>query len=52
MKYANIWIAGHTHDPFIGNINNCQVFVNPGGDPEENTGYNKQLTINTNKAQL
>ena len=52
MKYANIWIAGHTHNPFISNINNCQVFVNPGGDPEENTGYDKQLTINTHKAHL
>ena len=52
MKYVNVWIAGHTHDPFISNINNCQVFVNPGGDPEENTGYDKQLTINTYKAHL
>jgi len=52
MKYADIWIAGHTHNPFFGNINNCQIFVNPRGDPEENTGYNKKLTINNHKAHL
>jgi len=52
MKYADIWVAGHTHDPFIGNINNCQIFVNPRGDPEENTGYNRQQIINTYKAHL
>lgn len=52
MKYADIWIAGHTHDPFIGNINNCQVFVNPIGKLDEITGYDKQLIINTYKSHL
>ena len=52
MKFADIWISGHTHDPFIGKINNCPIFVNPRGDPKETTGYNKSLTISTYKSHL
>tara|TARA_B100002051_G_scaffold56384_1_gene52022 strand:- start:3 stop:785 length:783 start_codon:yes stop_codon:yes gene_type:complete len=52
MKFADIWISGHTHDPFIGKINNCPIFVNPKGDPRETTGYNKKLVIETYKSHL
>ncbi len=52
MKYADVWIAGHTHNPFISSINNCHIFINPRGDPEENTGYDKQFIFNTHRAHL
>lgn len=52
MKYADIWISGHTHDPFTGNINGCPIFVNPRGDPDEITNYNKSLVIETYRSHL
>ena len=45
MKFADIWVSGHTHNKFTGNINNCSVFVNPRGDPDEITNYNKSLVF-------
>ena len=52
MKYADIWISGHTHDPFTGNINGCSIFVNPIGIPNETTNYNKSLVIETYQSHL
>jgi len=48
LPLTNCWIAGHTHDPFIGKINDCNVFVNPRGDPDETTGYDKNLVVKSN----
>ena len=52
MKYADIWISGHTHDPFTGNINGCPIFVNPRGYSYEKTNYNKSLVIETYQSHL
>ena len=45
MKFADVWVSGHTHNKFTGHINNCSVFVNPRGDPDEITNYNKKLVF-------
>ena len=45
MKFADVWVSGHTHNKFTGNINNCVVFINPRGDPDEITNYNKTLNF-------
>ena len=47
LPFCNCWVAGHTHDPFIGKINGCDVFVNPRGDPDEITPYDKKLVVET-----
>ena len=48
LPLTNCWISGHTHDPFIGKINDCNVFVNPRGDPGEITHYDKNLVVESN----
>jgi predicted phosphodiesterase len=47
LPFCNCWVAGHTHDPFIGKINGCDVLVNPRGDPNETTGYDKNLVLSS-----
>ena len=53
LQYADYWVAGHTHSPSSLIINNCIINVNPRGDYDEITGYNKKMVINTTlKAHL
>ena len=47
LPLANCWIAGHTHEPFMDIINDCNIFVNPRGDPKETTGYDKNLVLSS-----
>ncbi len=33
--------------PFMDIINDCNIFVNPRGDPKETTGYDKNLVLSS-----
>jgi len=48
LPLTDCWISGHTHDPFIGKIYDCNIFVNPRGNPDEITNYDKNLVVETN----
>ena len=49
---VDYWICGHSHTPFNRIIDNTHIILNPRGNPDENTNYNKQLVINTAKSNL
>jgi UDP-2,3-diacylglucosamine pyrophosphatase LpxH len=44
LKLANIWCCGHTHVGMQQIVENCRVYINPRGYPDENPNY-KDLAI-------
>lgn len=45
-KNPDIWICGHTHDHFTGQIGNCRIYCNPWGYPfEKSTGYVQNFEV-------
>lgn len=40
-----LWVHGHTHDPFDYTIHNTRIVCNPRGYPTESNGFNKSLIV-------
>lgn len=45
VSQASLWIAGHTHQKVIANVNNTIVVVNPLGYPDEMNEFNHKLKV-------
>lgn len=45
VSRADAWIFGHTHEAIDAEFHGCRVISNPGGYPDEETGFRPALVL-------